>query len=424
MKSILLKNVSLSGVHKDILTGGELIKKIGPAGAHVSWDLAGDIEIMDCTGKAALPGFVNMHTHSPMSMMKGIAEDVLFKDWLGKVWDVEAHFDPEYIYQAARVACIEMIRTGTTTFNDQYWSFESIRRAASEMGIRAAVGYDLMDRFDPEEAKRQMDKCMQHYEEFKDNADGHLFVLAFHAPYSVSEPLMLWASDFARRNGIKLHIHLCETLPEVEDCKKAHGGLTPVEYLDELGILGPEVIAAHTLWLSPHDVEILGARRVSCVHNINSNAKLSSGYRFLYNELRDAGANVCIGTDGCASSNNLDMLEAMKTSALFQKAWREDPTALPLDELLDMATVNGARALGLDIGVIREGASADIDIVDTDNCFFLSPGSFLANLIYSAHSDCIDSVISKGRFAMRGRQIEGEKEILAQARTFLGVTTV
>ena len=228
--------------------------------------------------------------------------------------------------------------------------------------------------------------------------------------------MILWTSELARKYDVNLHIHLCETQKEVEDCKAAHGGLTPVEYLDRLGVLSPRLLAAHTLWLTPHDIELLAEHGVHCIHNINSNAKLSSGYRFLYNEMRDAGINLCLGTDGCASSNNLDMLEAMKTSALFQKAWRQDPSALPLQELMDMATVNGARALRLDAGRIEEGAAADLSIVDTDNTFFLSPGPFLANLVYSAHSDCIDSVICDGRFLMRHREIPGEQEIVEQAR--------
>ena len=152
---------------------------------------------------------------------------------------------------------------------------------------------------------------------------------------------------------------------------------------------------------------------------MNSNLKLASGYKFLYNELRDAGANICLGTDGCASSNNLDMLETMKTSAMIQKAWRDDPSAMPLNEIMDMATVNAAQALGLNIGKIEEGALADILIVDTENYNFLSPGTFEANLIYSAHSDCIDSVICNGRFIMQGRVVPGEKEILAQAKNVL-----
>jgi 5-methylthioadenosine/S-adenosylhomocysteine deaminase len=155
------------------------------------------------------------------------------------------------------------------------------------------------------------------------------------------------------------------------------------------------------------------------VHNINSNLKLSSGYKFMYNELRDAGANVCMGTDGCASSNNLDILEAMKTSALVQKGWRKDPKVWPLNELIDTATVNGAKALRLDTGVIEEGKLADILVIDPGNSFFLSPGTFLANFVYSAHSDCIDSVIAGGRLVMKNKVIEGEKEILENARKVL-----
>jgi 5-methylthioadenosine/S-adenosylhomocysteine deaminase len=198
-----------------------------------------------------------------------------------------------------------------------------------------------------------------------------------------------------------------------------HDGMSPVEYLDSLGVLGPDVIAAHTLWLSDKDVEILGKRGVTCVHNVNSNLKLSSGYKFRYNELRDAGANVCLGTDGCASSNNLDMLETMKTAAMIQKAWRNDPSAMPLNELISMATVNASKALGLNAGKVEVGAAADLLIVNTDNYNFMSPGSFEANLVYSAHSDCIDSVICNGRFLMRNRVVPGEKEILAQARKVL-----
>ena len=177
---------------------------------------------------------------------------------------------------------------------------------------------------------------------------------------------------------------------------------------------GPDVIAAHSLWLSEKDVEILGRRGVNCVHNINSNLKLASGYKFLWKELKDAGANVCLGTDGAASSNNLDMLEAMKTAAFLQKAWRNDPSALHLKDLLDMATVNGGKALGLKTGKIEEGWDADIQIIDTDSTFFLSPGSFLANYIYSAHSDCISSLIAGGRLVMKDRKVQGEKEILSE----------
>lgn len=420
MAAILLKDITVDGSLRDMLIRNRRISEIGAAGDSSGWEIAGDIEVMDCSGMVAVPGFVNMHTHSPMALMRGIGEDVVFHKWLDKIWKVEENLDHEFVYWATKVACIEMIRTGTTTFNDQYWFFEDSIAAAREMGMRIATGYDIMDKGDRREAERQKIQCEQKSAMFLDKKDPCLiYELAFHAVYSVSEDMMLWVSDFARKHDLNLHIHLCETRKEVEDCKAAHGGLSPVEYLDRLGILSDRVLAAHTLWLSPGDVEILGRRGVNCIHNINSNTKLASGYRFLYNELRDAGANVCIGTDGCASSNNLDLLEAMKTSAIFQKAWREDPSALPLEELMNIATVNGAKALRLDTGRIEKGAAADLCIIDTDNSFFLSNGPFLANFIYSAHSDCIDSVICDGRFLMKNREIPGEKEILREARKVL-----
>ena len=420
MGAILLRDVTLGDARKDILIGQGRIRRIGAAGDAAGWELSGDIEMMDCSGKVAVPGFINMHTHSPMSLMRGIGEDMLFHAWLRKIWEVEEHLDHDFVYWGTKVACLEMIRTGTTTFNDHYWFFDSSVKAAREMGMRIATGYDVMDKGSREEAERQKEQCIAKSEVFLHADDpGHIYSLAFHAIYSVSEEMIRWTAELARKYDVNLHIHLCETRKEVEDCKAAHGGLTPVEYLEELGVLSPRLIAAHTLWLTPHDIELLAARGVHCVHNINSNTKLSSGYRFLYNEMRDAGINLCLGTDGCASSNNLDMLEVMKTSAIFQKAWREDPSSLPLPELLDMATANGARALRLDAGRIEEGALADMLLIETDNSFFLSPGPFLANLVYSAHSDCIDSVICDGRFLMRHREIPGEKEILAEARKVL-----
>jgi len=376
-------------------------------------------ETVDCTGKAVIPGFVNMHTHAAMVLLRGITEDVPLQEWLSRIWDMEARVDEEFIYWGSRLACLEMIRSGTTTFNDQYWFAPYTRKAAVEMGIRPYISFVILDRFDKETAEHQRRKCLKLYEKSLDWEEASHLAMSVHSVYTVSEEMIRWASDFALEHGMKLHVHVSETEKENIDCRKAHGGLSPTEYLDSLGVLGPHVVAAHSLWLSDHDVELMGRHRVNCVHNINSNAKLASGHRFPYNELKAAGANVCLGTDGASSSNNLDMLETMKTSALFQKAWREDPSAWPLHELMDAATVNGARALGLDTGVIREGAVADLSIVDIDNSSFLSPGSFLANLIYTAHSDVISSVMAAGRFVMRNRVVEGEEEILAGARNVL-----
>lgn len=415
MGNILLKNIVTEGVESDILIEGNTIAGIYPAGSAECPDTEG-VCVVDCEGKTAVPGFVNMHTHAGMSMMRGIGEDIAFHEWLARIWQIESKIDDEWVYHATKVACLEMIKTGTTTFNDHYWHMPMGHKAAMEMGLRPVLAYVICDRNDPEESERQKKQCEEMYAEAQTWTDHSQFAIAIHAIYSVREEMILWATGFARNHGLKIHIHVSETQKEIDDCMAQHGGMSPVEYLDSLGVLGPDVIAAHTLWLSENDVRILGERGVTCVHNVNSNLKLASGYKFLYNELRDAGANICLGTDGCASSNNLDMLETMKTAAMIQKAWRNDPSAMPLNELMAMATSNAGKALGLNIGKIEVGALADILIVDTDNYNFLSPGTFEANFVYSAHSDCIDSVICNGKFIMRNRVVPGEKEILSEAR--------
>ena len=416
MGKILLKNIVKEGVVSDILIDGNTIAGIYPA---ATMTFGEDVSVVDCGGKTAIPGFVNMHTHAGMSMMRGIGEDIAFHEWIARIWEVESKVDQEWVYHATKVACLEMIKTGTTTFNDDYWHMPMAHKAAMELGIRPVLAYVFLDKNDPEEAERQKIQCQEVYDEAKKWNDHSTFTIAIHAIYSVSEEMIVWSTEFARKHGLKIHIHLSETQKEIDDCMSQHGGMSPVEYLDSLGVLGPDVIAAHTLWLYENDIRILGERGVTCVHNINSNLKLSSGYRFMYNELRDAGANVCLGTDGCASSNNLDMLETMKTAAMVQKAWRSDPSAMPINELMSMATANAGKGLGLNIGRIEEGALADILIVDTDSYHFLSPGTFEANLIYSAHSDSIDSVICNGKFIMQNRVVPGEKEILAEARKIL-----
>ncbi len=413
----ILRNILLDGRRADIYIDGGRIVRICYA-RRSRPELERDAEIVDCSRCAAVPAFVNMHLHAAMSLLRGIGEDMVLSQWLDRIWDVESRIDDEFVYWGTKVACLEMIRTGTVTFNDHYWFSPAAHRAAVEMGMNPVVAYVVMDKDMPAEAGREKEQFLRMYgESLKWNAP-HTFVAGLHSVYTVSEEMILWTAEFAREHGLRLHIHLSETEREVRDCI-ARRGLTPVQYLDRLGVLDGNTIAAHTLWVDDEDVRILGDRKVNCVHNINSNLKLASGYRFKYSELRDAGANLCIGTDGCASSNNLDVLEAVKTAAIVQKAWRGDPEAMPLEELLDMATVNGARALGLETGRIEPGAPADLLIVDTDNSFFLSDAPFLANFIYSSHSDCIRSVLHDGRFLMRDRVIEGESEILENTRKVL-----
>lgn len=418
MGNLLLENIVLDDRNCDIHIKDNLVSGIYPAGEGGKHVQVSGNEAVDCAGKTVLPGLVNMHTHAAMTLLRGVGEDICFADWIDRIWVEEEKIDPEYIYWATKVACIEMLKTGTVAFLDQYWYPSAAVKAVAEMGMRAVLSYVHLDHHDKSRRLAQQEECRKIYEESLDWPSTMDFSVAIHSVYSVSREQMLWAADFARDRGLKINIHVSETRKEVEDCVRAHG-MSPVKYLDSLGILGPDVIAAHALWLDEEDIAILAARKVTCVHNINSNLKLASGYRFLYDEMRDAGINLCLGTDGCASSNNLDLLEAMKTSAIVQKAWRNNPAAMPLDELLAMATSNAAAALGLDSGRIAPGCLADMIIIDTDSSFFLSNAPFLANLVYSAHSDCVDSVICDGKFVMRGRRTEDEREILAEARKIL-----
>ncbi len=410
MNRILLKKIYLNGNHKDILIEGNIISNIAdvidPAGLT-------DLEIVDCKGKAAIPGFINMHTHSGMTLMRGFNEDSSLMDWLQDVWRIEPKLDDELLYWGTKLACVEMIKTGTTCFLDQYWRVDVTSRAVAQMGIRsvqAHVALDMKDESKDDFIKSEFERI------YNDSKNWNTLCVGIHAPYSVSDSLIQWCSNFAREHDLKVHIHVSETLSENQDSQKLNG-VSPFEHLEKLGVLGPEVIAAHCVWLSDNDMDIMARYGVHPVHNINSNLKLASGYKFLYNELRDRGINVCLGTDGNGSSNNLDMRESMKTAALLQKGWRKDPTALPLEELMDIATVNGAKALGINAGEIKVGKLADIAIVDIDNYAFTPNINFLSNLIYSANSSCIESVICNGKFVMRNRVVEGEKEILEKVNS-------
>ena len=313
MGKILIKNVFLNNGRTDIYIDNGIITKIGacPGG--------GADTVIEASGLGAVPGFVNMHTHAAMTLMRGVEEDLPLEAWLKKIWALEENIDGQTIYWGTRLACLEMIRSGTTAFNDLYWMPEMAVRAVADSGMRSWSAYVCMDHGDMSKAALDRKGLERAFEDSSRWGRKTVFTVGCHSVYEVSEDMLVWCRDFAKANGLKLHIHLSETRTEVENCIGRHG-LSPVKYLDSLGMLGPDTIAAHTLWLDAEDIRLLGENRVNVVHNINSNLKIASGYRFLYDELKDAGANVTLGTDGCASSNNLDMLEAMKTSALVQKA--------------------------------------------------------------------------------------------------------
>lgn len=414
MGKLLLKAVTLAdGRVVDILISGNLISRIIEKDDEAFGKSRAD-KTIDCNGKTAIPGFINMHTHSGMTVMRGICEDQHLKNWLDKIWSIESHLDDEIIYWGTKLAILEMFRTGTSCFLDMYWRVPSAVRASQEMGVRAFHTYNFLDNFDPETIKLQQRECAELYEMSKNWPARTRMAVSVHADYTVSDENLVWAKHFADEHGLIYTGHLAETAAETHE-DEVKLGLTPARHWDKLGVLDCHTVLAHGVWLTLDEVRMLGNRGVSVVHNVNSNLKLSSGYKFKYSELRNAGVNVCLGTDGTASSNNLDMREAMKTMSMLQKAWREDPTALPLHELMDVATLNGAKALCIDAGRIAEGALADISLVNTRSEAFVPDFNFLGNLVFSANSSCFDTLIIDGKVVMEGRKVAGEDEILENA---------
>ena len=352
MTDITIRNVLLDGQRVDIDIEGGLVADIVaprplPVQAH---------HTIDGSHMAALPGFVNGHTHAAMTLLRGYGDDMPLEAWLKeKIWPAEARWTDEGIYWAARLACLEMIKSGTTCFNDMYFRNPATARAVVDSGLRAVLGEVAMDFFDPQQTEAVQDRFRKWERNLGSMAHPRLrFAVAPHALYTVSEPLLRWLGDFARDHDMLLHIHAAETETECHESLE-RCGQTPLRRLHTLGLLGPRTVVAHALWLDDDEIRMAGDTSTGVVHNPNSNLKLGSGFRFRLLELRDAGARIGLGTDGCSSSNNLDMLEAAKTMALLQKGWRHDPTALPAAEALSIASAGGAALLGLDLGTLAPG---------------------------------------------------------------------
>ena len=402
--SIFIKNVLFNEQITNILITNNTFSCIGaeivaPEGA----------KIIDASGKAAFPSFANAHTHAAMTLFRGYGDDHPLGEWLNEwIWPKEKQLDSEIIYWGTRLACLEMIKSGTTAFNNMYFFLSDEARAIADSGIRTLLSETLFNNADKD-----------------DNtplpiwrSDLVQYALAPHAIYTVSEIGLRRCADYCTRNGLKYHIHMSETQHEVDECIAQHG-CRPFEYLDRLGILeqlNSNIIAAHCLHLSDNEIALIGKYRCTVVHNPNSNLKLASGHAFRYQELRDAGANVALGTDGCSSSNNLDMIEAAKTMSLLQKGWRLEPTALPATEVLKVATENGFRAMGIKAGRIEAGYLADMILVDLNNLAFVPNNNTTSNLIYAAHGDAVDTVICNGSILMQNRKVKDEAEIIENAR--------
>jgi 5-methylthioadenosine/S-adenosylhomocysteine deaminase len=408
--SILIKGVRLNGETTDIFIEGNRIKQIGD-----NLEVKAD-EVIQGAGKAAIPSFVNGHTHAAMTLLRGYADDMPLKEWLEtKIWPVEAHMTEEDVYWGTKLACLEMIKTGTTFFNDMYWHWPGTARAVQEMGIRGAISPVFIDLFDPKKTREQIALNEELYQGREAFGPRVTFTLGPHAIYTVSEEALRWCAEFARDEGVLVHFHLAETEKEIQGCLRDHG-VRPVKYLEQIGFLGPHLVASHCVWLDDEAMAMLETHQVRIVHTPVSNLKLAVGGVFPYPQLRENDVIICLGTDGSSSNNNLDMLETAKFASLLQKFYNDSPVVLPASEALEMITVQGARAFGLESGVIEAGMWADIALVDLNNPQLIPHFHLASDLIYAANGSCIDTLICDGRILMQGHRVEGEEEIMAKAR--------
>jgi 5-methylthioadenosine/S-adenosylhomocysteine deaminase len=329
-----------------------------------------------------------------------------------KIWPNETRLTDEYVYWGTRLACLEMIKTGTTLFHDMYWHLPAAAQAVEDSGIRAVLSTVLMNVAGKKQEEQQKNLALEALNA-KFCSRVQLSV-APHAIYTADTELLKWGKQLADKHGLLYHIHLSETTTEVEYAKNNYG-LTPVAYLHSLDILDKNVVAAHCVWLDNHDIELLANAEAKVIHNPSSNMKIASGIGFRYNDLKKAGVTVGLGTDGCASSNNLDMVEAMKTASLLCKASFNDPTAMPVQESFDLATKNGAAIFNNRLGEIKEGNLADLCLVDLNRPEMTPCHQFLSNLVYASNGNCIDTVICAGQIIMQQRQVKDEQLILDKA---------
>ncbi|MCD6176533.1 MAG: amidohydrolase [Candidatus Cloacimonetes bacterium] len=379
--------------------------------------------IIDATEKIVMPGFVNTHSHVAMSYFKGLADDLPLQEWLTKhIWPVEEKFlSEEFVKDAAIHGCAEMIKNGITTFNDMYFFGDQTAGSVEKIGIRAVLGEGVLDF--PVANYQNADEIFAYIRKMHDKykkSELIDFAVAPHAIYTCGKENLIKSKDLALELGILLHIHLSETKQEVDDCIKKTG-LRPVEYLDSLGFFEGDVVVAHAIWLDESEQNILAKNNSSIAINTSSNLKIASGFDSFKSYL-EHGVNLSIGTDGVASNNNLSMLQEISLTAKLQKALNNDPTILPAKEMIQIATIGGAKALNKNnqIGSIEVGKKADIIIVDTD-CIEAQPMyDPYSHLVYSLASEQIKDVIINGKIVMKNRKLVNidENEIIEKAKYY------
>ena len=350
---------------------------------------------IDGSNKAVLPGFVNTHTHAAMALFRSYADDLPLMKWLKeKIWPLEEKLTAEDVYWGSMLAICEMLKSGTTTFADMYFYMDEVARAVEESGIRACLSRGIV-MFTAEESIPYSKAFVQ---KWQNAADGRITtMLGPHAPYTCPPDLLKdKVIPLATELGVGMHIHLAETKGEVEDMKAKYG-MTPIKLMESIGLFELHVLAAHVVHPDAEEMAILKAHNVSVAHNPESNLKLASGIAPVP-EMLEAGINVSLGTDGAASNNNLDMLSEMRTMALIHKATSFNPEVIPAKQALKVATLNGARALGLkEVGKLAPGMKADLICIDLNKAHMQPLHNIIANIVYAAHPSDVTHTIVNGK---------------------------
>ena len=378
-----------------------------------------DVEI-NLDNQLLIPGLINSHTHSPMSLMRGLADDLPLMDWLDNhIWPTEQkHVSAEFVYDGSLLACAEMLRSGTTCFNDMYFFPEETARAVVQAGMRAKLGLILIDFPSAwaKDADEYLSKGIKLHDQLSNNS---LISTAFapHAPYTVSDESLKQIAMYAEELDLPIHIHLHETVNEVEQAITS-SGKCPIERLNELGLLSPRLLAVHMTQLTDNEIELIAETGTHVLHCPESNLKLASGFCPTY-KLQKAGINIALGTDSASSNNDLDMIAEMRTAALIAKAVALNASTMPAEDVLRIATINAAKALSLDseIGSIEIGKSADLTAVDLSSIENQPVYNPVSQLVYSAGRENVSNVWVAGHHLLKDRELTtlDEKAILEKA---------
>lgn len=352
--------------------------------------------IIEGSGKLALPGLINAHTHAAMTLTRGLGEDMKLMEWLEeRIWPFEAGLTGDDVYWGTLLALAEMLKSGITAFADMYFYMDRVAEAVEEAGLRGVLSRGLVDAGpNPETALEENENLIK---QWNGGASGRITVmLGPHAPYTCSPDYLEKVMDLAAKYNVHLHIHLAETAQEVEEILEQYGR-RPVEHVAELGVLDFPVLAAHCVHLNQEEIAILADKDVRVAYNPHSNMKLASGIAPVVRMLQ-AGIKVGFGTDGAGSNNKLDLLEEMRTGVLLQKVAAEDPTVLTVEQALSMATCWGAEVLGLnEVGTLKVGQKADLVLIDLSGPHLQPTHDLLANLVFATRSEDVDTVIVDGK---------------------------